>query len=102
VRAALRAFVVAAGLALAVLGSAPSAGAQTTTTIPPIPVTGGGGTTATTAPAPAAAEDAGTAGMADTGLATDRLVPFGFVLIGAGAALDAVARRRPKQRLVLG
>ena len=100
-RPALRALVVAAGVALVALVSASSAGAQTTTTIPPIPVTGGGGTTAPTTTAPPAQQAAGD-DLPSTGLGTDRLVPFGFVLIGAGAALDAVARRRPKQRLVLG
>lgn len=98
-RAALRAFLAAAGVAFVALLSAPSAGAQatTTTTIPTLPVTGG--TTATTAPATAGA---GSGSLPHTGLAADALVPFGFVLIGAGGALDAVARRRPKQRLVLG
>ena len=101
-RAALRALVVAAGVALVAVLGAPSVGAQTTT-IPTIPVTGGP-TTTTTAPTTGGSGEGSQAGagMADTGLATDRLVPFGFVLIGAGAVLDAVARRRPKQRLVLG
>ena len=100
-RVAFRAFFAAVGVALVALVAAPSAGAQTTTTIPPIPVTGGPSTTTTTAPGGGEGTEAGV-GMAETGLATDQLVPFGFVMIGAGAALDALARRRPKQRLVLG
>lgn len=92
-------FVIAA--MAAGLSSAPGAVAQTTTTMPPvrsIPVTPGP-TTATTA-APATGESAsgqgGTAAadLADTGVAADKLVPLGLLLIGLGAALQGGARRR--------
>ena len=90
--------VIAGGF---VLLGASAASAQTSTTIPPvrsIPVTGG--QTATTTTAPASSGDSVTAGasggLADTGLAADVLVPFGFALIGGGAVLQAAARRRPR------
>lgn len=83
-----------------VLGAS-AVSAQTTTTMPPvrsIPVTGG--QTATTTTAPEGGGDSVTAGasgdLADTGIAADMLVPFGFALIGGGAVLQAAARRRPR------
>lgn len=91
---------------------ASAAGAQTTT-LPPvrsIPVTGGQAatttttaraTTATTAPAPSSGTAGSTtaapsndSGLADTGMAADLLVPFALALIGGGAVLQVVARRR--------
>ncbi|HEX4978732.1 MAG TPA: hypothetical protein VFV35_01585 [Acidimicrobiales bacterium] len=90
-------FVLLSGLAGGfVLVGAPAASAQTTTTVPPvrsIPVTGGQAATTTTT-APASSESAGT--LAETGMAADVLVPFGFALIGAGAVLQ-LASRRPRE-----
>lgn len=89
--------VIACGF---VLAGATAALAQTTTTVPPvrsIPVTGGQtATTTTAAPAAAGGETAAAGGLADTGIAADMLVPFGFTLIGAGAVMQAAARRRPR------
>ena len=80
----------------ALLMTAGIAGAQTTTTTPPvrsIPVTGGQAATTTTA---APATESATGDLASTGLAADMLVPAGFALIGAGAVMQAAARRRPR------
>jgi hypothetical protein len=99
----LSAALVAGALGLA--GAAP-AGAQTTTTMPPvrsIPVTPATSATTTTAPAAATGASGATAApLADTGIAADRLVPLGFLLIGLGAALVAAARRyaRPAYRFL--
>jgi hypothetical protein len=92
-----------------VVGVAAPVAAQTstTTTMPPvrsIPVTPAPSTTAapaattttTAKPATVAVAGAETAAadpLADTGLAADKLVPLGFLLIALGAALDAAARR---------
>lgn len=104
---ALRTLVISAVLAVGL--AAPVAAQTTTTTMPPvrsIPVTPAPGVTTTTTAAPAAttpttvATSGGVAGaetaaspLADTGLAADTLVPFGFLLIGLGAALSGAARR---------
>ena len=91
VRVAIAGFF-AAGALLVTVGVA---GAQTTTTTPPvrsIPVTGGQAATTTTA----AATESATGDLASTGLAADMLVPAGFALIGAGAVMQAAARRRPR------
>jgi hypothetical protein len=101
VRRPLRTLGICAALALGALGvgAAAPAGAQTTTTTtaPPvrsIPVTPAApATTTTAAPAAVAATTSASAPLADTGIAADRLVPFGFLLIGLGAALVAAARR---------
>ena len=105
VRHPLRSLGISAALALGALGlglGTPAAAQTTTTTsttaVPSIPVT----------PAPAAAPTAAptatptAAPLADTGIAADRLVPMGFVLIGLGAALSAAARRygRPAYRFL--
>ena len=86
--------VIASGF---VLVGASVASAQTTTTVPPvrsIPVTGGQtATTTTAAPTTGSTETTGAGGLADTGMAADMLVPFGFALIGAGAVMQAAARR---------
>lgn len=101
----MRTLVLSAVLAVGLSG--PVAAQTTSTTMPPvrsIPVTPAPtvttappATTTTTAPAAAGAAGAGseTAAppMADTGLAADKLVPFGFLLIGLGAALTAGSRR---------
>jgi hypothetical protein len=96
VRFAIGAFVVAGSL----MAGAGAAAAQTTTTMPPvrsIPVTGGQtATTTTTAPAATGGETAAGGDLADTGIAADMLVPFGFALIGGGAVMQAAARRRPR------
>jgi hypothetical protein len=94
---ALRVVLVSAAL---VVGLAAPAFGQTTTTVRPIPVTGTGPTstvapTTTARPATTATTVAGTAAspLASTGVAADKLVPFGFVLIAMGALLTAAARR---------
>lgn len=104
---ALRTLLLSAVLAV---GLAAPAAAQTTTTssttMPPvrsIPVTPAPGVTTTTARATTTttAAVAGTGSsaetaaspLADTGLAADKLVPFGFLLIGLGAALTGASRR---------
>lgn len=97
---ALRILIVAAALAV---GLAAPAAAQTTTTMPPvrsIPVTPAPTTTAvpaatTTTTVRAGTETAAAAEdpLADTGIAADKLVPLGLVLIALGALLDAAARR---------
>ncbi len=95
-----RAAIFVAAAMAAGLSPVPGAVAQTTTTMPPvrsIPVTPGP-TTATTA-APTTGESAGQGGtaaadLADTGVAADKLVPLGLLLIGLGAALQGAARRR--------
>lgn len=92
--------VLAVGLAAPVAAQTSS----TSTTMPPvrsIPVTPAPTVTtappATTTTVPARTAPAGTESaappMADTGLAADKLVPFGFLLIGLGAALTGGARR---------
>lgn len=93
---------------LGFLGLAAPAGAQTTTTIPPvrsIPITSASSTsttakpaatTTTTTTAPASVSASGTATadpLASTGIAADKLVPLAFLLIGLGAALVGAARR---------
>ena len=98
----LRSLLIAAVL---VVGAAAPVAAQTstTTTMPPvrsIPVTpaptttapGAAATTTTvaTGAAPGATDEDP---LADTGLAADKLVPLGFLLIAVGALLDAAARR---------
>ena len=101
---ALRTLLISAVLAVGL--AAPAAAQTTTTTMPPvrsIPVTPAPGVTTTTA-RPAATPTAAAAGtgssaetaaspLADTGLAADKLVPFGFLLIGLGAALTGASRR---------
>ena len=100
-RIAFAGFLASAALVL----GAGTAAAQTTT-VPPIPVTGGSGTTATTAPAgdggatTAGAEGDRSGSLAATGIAADTLVPAGFALIGAGALMQAAARR-PRRALGL-
>jgi hypothetical protein len=105
VRHPFRSLGIGAALAAGALGlGAPGpVAAQTTTstTVPPvrsIPVT-------PAAPAPTTTSSAGgsaAAPLAATGIAADRLVPFGFVLIGMGAALVGAARRygRPAYRFL--
>ena len=93
---ALRTLLISAVLAVGL--AAPAAAQTTTTTMPPvrsIPVTPAPGVTTTTTARPAAAVSGETAAspLADTGIAADKLVPFGFVLIGLGAALTGAARR---------
>jgi hypothetical protein len=99
---ALRTVLISAVLALGLAAFAGPAAAQTTTTtMPPvrsIPVTPAPGVTTTTSTTarPAAAVSGETAAappMADTGLAADKLVPLGLLLIGLGAALTGAARR---------
>ena len=96
---ALRTLLLSAVLAVGL--AAPAAAQTTTTTMPPvrsIPVTPAPGVTTTTT---TTARPAGTAGtetasaspLADTGLAADKLVPLGFLLIGLGAALTGASRR---------
>ncbi len=98
--------VVALGLAAS---AAPAAAQTTSTTMPPvrsIPVTpaptvttapGATATTTTTAPK-VASNSAEAPAMADTGLSADKLVPFGLLLIGLGAALTNSARRFGRTR----
>jgi len=101
----LRSLIIATVL---VVGVAAPAAAQTstTTTMPPvrsIPVTPAPTTTAapaattTTTARPAVSGESAAptaeAPLADTGIAADKLVPFGFLLIAVGAVLDAAARR---------
>jgi hypothetical protein len=101
----LRTLLLSAVLAV---GVAAPAAAQTTTTssttMPPvrsIPVTPAPGvtttttaraTTTTTAAVSGSGESAAPA-MADTGIAADKLVPLGFLLIALGAALTGASRR---------
>jgi hypothetical protein len=89
------------------VGLAP-ASAQTTTTsttgVPSIPVTPAAAPT-TTAPAASASgtgSESAASPLADTGIAADRLVPIGFLLIGMGAVLVSAARRygRPAFRFL--
>ena len=101
---ALRTLLISAVLAV---GLAAPVAAQTTTstTMPPvrsIPVTPAPGvtttttaraTTSTTVAAVSGETAAPAPGMADTGLAADKLVPLGLLLIGFGAALTGAARR---------
>ncbi|HUP86261.1 MAG TPA: hypothetical protein VM143_11390 [Acidimicrobiales bacterium] len=97
---ALRTFLISAVLAVGLAG--PAAAQTTSTTMPPvrsIPVTPAPGVTTTTArlttattTAPTPVETAA-APMADTGLAADKLVPLGLLLIAVGAALTEAARR---------
>ena len=103
---ALRILMLSAVLAVGL--AAPVAAQTTTTTMPPvrsIPVTPAPGVTTTTtarAATPTTAAVAGTdtaaSPLADTGLAADKLVPFGFVLIGLGAALTGASRRYGRPR----
>lgn len=99
----LRSLIIATAL---VVGVAAPVAAQTTTTstMPPvrsIPVTPAqpatttttAATTATTAATGADGETAAGDPLADTGIAADKLVPLGFLLIAVGALLDAAARR---------
>ena len=99
----LRTFVISAVLAVGLAGPV---AAQTTTTMPPvrsIPVTPAPGVTTTTvrtttttaavSGAGAGTAETAAAPLADTGLAADKLVPFGFLLIGLGAALTGASRR---------
>ena len=100
----IRSLGIAAALAVGAFGvgvaAAPVApvGAQTTTTtsttaVPSIPVT----------PAPAATSASTTsAPLAETGLAADKLVPLGFLLIALGSLLTSAARRfgRPAFRFL--
>ena len=95
---ALRTLLLSAVLAVGL--ATPVAAQTTTTTMPPvrsIPVTPAPGVTTTTtarpAATPAGTESAAAAPLADTGLAADKLVPFGFLLIGLGAALTGASRR---------
>lgn len=101
----LRSLIIATALVVGV--AAPVAAQSTTTsTMPPvrsIPVTPAQPATTTTTAATTpttAATGAGGGGetaagdpLADTGIAADKLVPLGFVLIALGAVLDAAARR---------
>jgi hypothetical protein len=102
----IRSLGFAAALAVAALGFAAPVAAQSTTTtsttgVPSIPVTPAVPVTTTTAPAAAAAATT-SAPLATTGIAADRLVPLGFLLIGLGSALVAAARRygRPAFRFL--
>lgn len=98
---ALRTVLISAVLAVGL--AAPVAAQTTTTTMPPvrsIPVTPAPGVTTTTVRSTtpttavvAAAGQTAAAPLADTGLGADKLVPFGFVLIGLGAALTGASRR---------
>jgi hypothetical protein len=98
----LRLAIVSATLVIGL--AAPVAAQTTTTTIPPvrsIPVTSGPTTTAapspttTTTVASTAVTSATTDAkpLASTGVAADKLVPLGFLLIALGAALTGAARR---------
>jgi hypothetical protein len=100
----IRSLGFAAALAVGALGFAAPVAAQSTTTtsttgVPSIPVTPAVPVTTTTAPAAAAPTSAP---LATTGIAADRLVPLGFLLIGLGSALVAAARRygRPAFRFL--
>ena len=106
---ALRILLISAVLAVGL--AAPVAAQTTTTTMPPvrsIPVTPAPGVTTTTvrSTTPTTAAVAGTGSgnetaaspLADTGLAADKLVPFGFLLIGLGAALTGASRRYGRPR----
>lgn len=99
----LRSLIIATAL---VVGVAAPVAAQTTTTstMPPvrsIPVTPAqpatttttAATTATTAATGGGGETAAGDPLADTGIAADKLVPLGFLLIAVGALLDGAARR---------
>jgi sugar (pentulose or hexulose) kinase len=104
--AAARDRLDAAALAVGALGFAAPVAAQSTTTtsttgVPSIPVTPAVPVTTTTAPAAAAAATT-SAPQATTGIAADRLVPLGFLLIGLGSVLVAAARRygRPAFRFL--
>ena len=93
---ALRTLLISAVLAVGL--AVPAAAQTTTTTMPPvrsIPVTPAPGVTTTTTarPTPAVSGETAASPLADTGLAADKLVPFGFVLIALGAALTGAARR---------
>ena len=93
---ALRTLVITAVLAVGL--AAPVAAQTTTTTMPPvrsIPVTPAPGVTTTTTarPATAATNETAASPLADTGIAADKLVPLGFLLIGFGAVMTAAARR---------
>ena len=95
---ALRTLLISAVLAVGL--AAPAAAQTTTTTMPPvrsIPVTPAPGVTTTTAPrtttTAAVSGETASSPLADTGLAADKLVPLGFLLIGLGAALTGASRR---------
>jgi hypothetical protein len=86
---------------------ATAAGAQTTTTTtaPPvrsIPVTPAVPAPTSTTVASTSTTSSGAAPLAATGIAADKLVPFGFLLIGMGAVLVSAARRygRPAYRFL--
>ena len=91
----LRTLLISAVLAVGL--AAPVAAQTTTTTMPPvrsIPVTPAPGATTTTAPASSGVGgETASSPLADTGIAADKLVPLGFLLIGLGAALTGAARR---------
>ena len=93
----LRTLLITAVLAVGL--AAPAAAQTTTTTMPPvrsIPVTPAPGATTTTTTRPASTAVSGetaSSPLADTGMAADKLVPLGFLLIGLGAALTGAARR---------
>lgn len=99
----LRSLIIATALVVGV--AAPVAAQSTTTsTMPPvrsIPVTPAqpatttttAATTPTTAATGGSGETAAGDPLADTGIAADKLVPLGFLLIAVGALLDAAARR---------
>lgn len=98
--------VVAFGLAASI---APVAAQTTSTTMPPvrsIPVTPAQPVTPAPAPAPTpttapkvqASTDTAAPPMAVTGISADKLVPFGLLLIGLGAALTNAARRYGRTR----
>lgn len=97
---ALRTLLISAVLAVALAGPA-AAQSTTTTTMPPvrsIPVTPAPGTVTTTTakaatPTAVAGAETAAAPMANTGLAADKLVPTGFLLIGLGALLVSASRR---------
>lgn len=96
---ALRTLLISAVLAVGL--AAPAAAQTTTTTMPPvrsIPVTPAPGVTTTTTARPAATNvgaggETAASPLADTGIAADKLVPLGFLLIGLGAALTGASRR---------
>jgi hypothetical protein len=91
------------------VGLAPASAQTTTTTsttgVPSIPVTPAVPAPTTTAPAAsgtASGSESAASPLADTGIAADRLVPLGFLLIGMGAVLVGAARRygRPAFRFL--
>ena len=101
---ALRTLLISAVLAVGL--AAPAAAQTTTTTMPPvrsIPVTPAPGVTTTTAPrttttTAAVSGETASSPLADTGLAADKLVPFGLLLISLGAVLTGASRRYGRPR----